>query len=136
MKEITHDNDETLRVSIKYGELEAEIEGTFDKVWKFTNNFFKQIKMNLGFSSKSAVIPTEGRSVPEILVELRNSGFFDEPKSSKQCFNKLKGLGKTGITPNAASMALKNLVKKGELKRVIESKGFAYIAPYVELEGD
>jgi len=96
-----------LRVSIKYGELEAEIEGTFDEVWMFVNNFFKQIKVNLVRGSKNAVITTEGKSVPEILVELRNNGFFDEPKSSRQCFNKLKKLGKTDITPNAVSMSLK-----------------------------
>lgn len=103
----------TLKVSIKYDELEAKIEGTFDEVWKFTNSFFKQIKANLVSGSGSVVITTEGKSVPEILVELRNNGFFDEPKSSKQCFNKLRELGKTDMTPNAVSMALKSLVKKG-----------------------
>jgi len=61
-----------LRVSIKYGELEAEIEGTFDEVWRLANSFFKQIKANLISDAKSAVITTKGKSVPEILVELRN----------------------------------------------------------------
>lgn len=91
--------------------------------------------MNLVSDPKSVVITTTGKNVPEILVELRNNGFFDEPKSSKQCFNKLKELGKTDITPNAVSMALKGLVKKGELKRVLQGKSFAYIAPYIDLEG-
>lgn len=125
----------SLKVAIKYGDLEAKIEGTFDEVWRFTNSFFKQIKVNLVSGSKSAVITTEGKSVPEILVELRINGFFDEPKSSKQCFNKLKELGKTDITPNAVSMALKGLVKRGELKRVLQGKSFAYIAPYIDFEG-
>jgi len=125
-----------LKVVIKYGDLEAEIEGTFDEVWKFTNSFFKQIKVNLVSGSRSAVITTEGKSVPEILVELRNTGFFDEPKNSKQCFNKLKELGKTDITPNAVSMALKGLVKRGELKRISQGRSFAYVAPYIDFEGD
>ena len=127
---------DTLKVFIKYGDLEGEIEGAFDEVWKFTNNFFKQIKATLVSGSKNVVISTEGKSVPEILIKLRNSGFFDEPKSSKQCFNKLRELGKTDITPNAVSTALKDLVKKGELKRKSQSRGFVYVAPYVNLEGD
>jgi len=74
-----------LKVSIKYGDLEANLEGTFDEVWKLTNNFFKQIKRNLISNVKSVIIVTKGKSVPEILIELRNNGFFDEPKDSKQC---------------------------------------------------
>jgi len=123
--------DKTLRISIKYGDLEAEIEGSFDEVWKYTNDFFKQVKISLDSSSKGAIISTKGKSVPEILIELRNTGFFDEPKASNQCFSKLKELGKTDITPNAVSMALKNLVKEGELKRTREGGKFLYIAPYI-----
>ena len=48
--------------------------------------FFKQIKVNLISDTKGAVITTKGKSVPEILIELRNNGFFDEPKNSRQCF--------------------------------------------------
>jgi len=32
-------------------------------------------------------------------------------------------------------MALKGLVKKGELKRVLQGKSFVYIAPYIDFEG-
>ena len=127
----SHITDKTLKISIRYGDLEAEIEGSFDEVWKYTNDFFKQIRISLDSSSKGAIISTKGKSVPEILIELRNTGFFDEPKASNQCFNKLKELGKTDITPNAVSMALKNLVKEGELKRTREGGKFLYIAPYV-----
>jgi len=127
----SHITDKTLKISIRYGDLEAEIEGSFDEVWKYTNDFFKQIRISLDSSSKGAIISTKGKSVPEILIELRNTGFFDEPKASNQCFNKLKEHGKTDITPNAVSMALKNLVKEGELKRTREGGKFLYIAPYV-----
>lgn|GEM_PF-1516469 len=125
-----------LKVSIKYGELEASMEGTFNEVWRLVNSFFKQIKSNLISDTKGAVITTKGKSVPEILIELRNNGFFDEPKNSRQCLTRLKELGKTEIKPNAIQMALKRLVETGELKRVSQGKGFAYIAPYVDFEGD
>ena len=49
---------------------------------------------------------------------------------------RLKEFGKTEIKPNAIQMALKRLVETGELKRVSQGKGFAYIAPYVDFEGD
>ena len=125
-----------LKVHLKYGELEADVEGSFDDVWKTINNFLREIKANLVSESKSVVITTAGKTVPEILIELRNVGFFDEPKSSKQCLNKLKELGKTDITPNAISMALKKLVERGELKRVSQGKSFLYIAPYVDFRGE
>jgi len=125
-----------LKLVIRYGDLEAEMEGTYDEVWKFMNDFLKQVKASLVSDSRSAAITTEGKSVSKILIELRNNGFFNEPKNSKQCFNKLKDLGKTDITPNAVSMALKSLVMRGELKRISQGKGFVYVAPYIGFEGD
>jgi len=47
----------------------------------------------------------------------------------------LKEIGKTGITPNAISMALKSLIEKGELIRREdpEKQGkFLYSSPYIE----
>lgn len=132
----TSQSTNLLGVTIKYGELEANMEGTFDEVWRLVNSFFKQIKANFISDTKGAVITTKGKSVPEILIELRNNGFFDNPKSSGQCLAKLKELGKTEIKLSAVQMALKRLVETGELKRASQSKGFAYIAPYVDFEGD
>ena len=117
----------TLKVSTKYGKLEAEIEGTFDEVWKFTNSFFKQIKVSLVSNAKSVIIVTKGEGIPEILIEL-NNGFFDEPRDSMQCLKKLKKLGKTEIKRSAVQMALKRLVELGKLKRVTQGRSFAYSA--------
>lgn len=127
---------EVLRVSLKYKDLEAEINGDFDNVWRYTNDFFREIKKSLFTGHRSSIIHTDGKTVPEILIALRDNGFFNGPKSSKKCYNKLKELGRTDITQNAVSMALKNLVKKGELKRMSEGRSFNYIAPYIDLEGD
>lgn len=125
-----------LKVHVEYGELKADIEGDFDDVWKTINNFFKEVKAHLVSQTKGAIITTKGKSVPDVLLELRNVGFFDEPKSSKECLNKLKELGKTDITPNAVSMALKKLVERGELKRVSQGRSFVYVAPYIDFRGD
>lgn len=123
--------DILLKINIKYGELESNIEGNYSEVWKFTNEFLKNVKLNFSNSSKNAIISTKGKSVSNILLDLRNTSFFDDPKSSKDCFKKLKEFGKTDITSNAISMALKDLVEKGELKRIQETGKFLYTAPYV-----
>ncbi|MCX7998246.1 MAG: hypothetical protein N3A69_04745 [Leptospiraceae bacterium] len=125
-----------LQVNIKYGGLEANIEGDFDEVWKTINHFLKEIKVNLILQTKGAIIPIKRKNVPEVLMELRNVGFFDGLKNSKECIDKLKELGKTDVTPNAVSIALKNLVERGGLKRVSQGRIFAYMAPYINFQGE
>jgi len=49
---------------------------------------------------------------------------------------KLKELGKTEIKSNIVQMALNRLVELRELKRVSQGRSFAYIAPYVDFQGD
>src|SRR5208337_1990196 len=122
-----------LKVHIKYGDLETDLEGEYLEVWKISNDFLKGIKQNL--DTKNSIISIKGKSVPEILLELRNQNYFNNPKSSPDCFYKLKEIGKTGITPNAISMALKSLIEKGELIRREdpEKQGkFLYSSPYIE----
>jgi len=109
-----------LKINIKYGDLETNIEGEYLVVWKISNDFLKGIRQNL--DPKNSTISIKGKSVSGILIELRNQNYFDLPKSSPDCFNKLKELGKTGVTPNAISMALKSLVENGELIRKEDSE--------------
>jgi hypothetical protein len=118
-----------LKVYIKYKDLEASLEGDYSSVWKLSNDFLKGIRQNLDPSKP--IFTIKDKSVPDILVDLRNSGFFNIPKSSSECVNRLKELGKTDITPSAVSMALKFLVERGELTRQESSKKpgqFLYLA--------
>jgi hypothetical protein len=124
----------SLKIFLKYGKLEASLEGNYSEVWKFSNDFLKSIRQNFDSKSTNAIISTKNKSVADILIDLRNSSFFDEPKSSPDCFKKFKELGKTGITPNAISMALQKLAQKAELKRYEDSNKlgkYVYIAPYI-----
>jgi hypothetical protein len=100
---------------MKYGDLETSLEGEYSEVWKLSNDFLKGIRQNL--DTKNPIFSIKDKSVPDIIIDLRNGNYFNTPKSSPDCFNKFKELGKTGITPNAISMALKSLVEKGELTR-------------------
>jgi len=133
---MSENNSKTnLKISLKYGDLEANLEGNYSDVWKFTNDFLKGIKQTLGSKEKNAIIISKGRSVPEIIIQLRNSCYFDESKTSQECYNRLKELGKTEISPDAVQMALQRLVQKGELARrenVDKPGTFVYMAHYNE----
>ncbi len=121
-----------LKINIKYGDLETSLEGEYSDVWKISNDFLKSIRQNL--DTKKPILSIKDKSVSGIIIDLRNNNFFNTPKSSPDCFNKLKELGKTGMTPNAISMALKSLVEKGELIRREDSEKpgkFVYSAPYM-----
>ena len=127
-----------LKVLIQYRDLKAEVEGDFNEVWKTINSFLNKVRTILMQSDKTHIsVKRKGSksSITDILIELRNAGFFDKPRSSKDCITKIKELGKTNITPNAVQMALKHLVEKGELKRkMVKNKSYVYFAPYVDNE--
>jgi len=123
-------NENILRVEIEYKDAKVKVEGEYDDVWKSINEFFKKIKET--FFPASAIISVKGKSVPEILVSLRDNGFFNEPKTSKKAYNEIKMLGKTDITPNAVSMALKDLLSRGELRRFKLKNAYVYLAPYID----
>jgi hypothetical protein len=120
-----------LKVNIEYKELRLNLEGAYDDVWKSVNEFFKEIRNTLS-PEISRAITVKGKNVPEILIELRNQGFFDEPRTVTQIYSRISELGKTEITPNAVSMSLKDLSAKGEFQRFKKGRGYVYIAPYVD----
>lgn len=124
--------DSHLYVSIRYRELNVEIHGPYNDTWKSVNEVFKKIKLELDTPSTTSIIVAKGKTVQEILINLRNTSFFDTPRSSNQCFEKLKELGKTGLSTTAIKMALKRLVTEGELKRIGATNKYLYLAPYVE----
>jgi len=128
-----------LKVLIQYGDLKAEFEGDFNEVWKTMNSFLNKVRTILMQSDRTHInVKRKGSkksSITDILIELRNTGFFDKPRSSKDCITKIKELGKTNITPNAVQMALKYLVEKGELNRkMVKNKSYVYFAPYIDDE--
>ncbi len=127
--------DPPLYVSIKYRELNVEIHGPYNDTWKSVNEVLKKIKFELDAPSKNSIIFVKGKTVQEILMDLRNTDFFDTPRTSNQCFEKLKELGKTGLSTAAIQMALKRLVVEGELKRTGATSKYLYMAPYVEATG-
>lgn len=127
-----NNSNPNLKVNMKYRDLEASLEGDYSEVWKLSNDFLKSIRQNL--DTKNPILTIKDKTVSDIIIDLRNSNYFNTPKSSPDCFNKFKDLGKTGITPNAISMALKSLVEKGELCRREDSEKpgkFVYTAPYI-----
>lgn len=127
--------DPHLYVSIKYRESNVEIHDPYNDTWKSVNEIFKKIKIELDSPSKNSIIAVKSKTVQEILMDLRNTGFFDTPRPSSQCFEKLKELGKTGLSNVAVQMALKRLIEERELKRTGTTSKYLYIVPYVESTG-
>jgi len=123
-----------LKIFIRYGELEANIEGSFLDVWKFSNEFLNKISQNIAPKSGNTSISLKNKTVPDSLIELRNCSYFDQPKNSYDCFKKFKELGKTDVKQKVIMVALKRLVEDGELKRQEDPQKpgqFLYIAPYI-----
>lgn len=128
-----NDPQTVIKVHIKYKDLETNLEGDYSTIWKLSNDFLKGIRQNLDTSKP--IFTIKDKSVPDIIIDLRNSGYFDTPKNSTNCVARLKELGKTEITPNAVSMALKWLVEHGELRRQEDpnkSGHFLYLATNVD----
>jgi len=122
--------EDILRVEIEYKDAKVKIEGQYNDVWKSVNEFFKKIKET--FAPSSSIVSVKGKNVPEILISLRDNGFFNEPKSCNKVYDEIKNLGKTDITSNAVSMALKDLSSLGEFRRFKLKKIYVYLAPYID----
>lgn len=117
-----------LRVKISYKGLESEFEGTFDDVWKSVNKFLLEVRRIM--SPSVGLVSVSGKNIPDILLSLRDSGFFNKEKSSAETYQKLRKLGKTNMTKGAVSMALKRLTAAGHLARHQKENDFMYVAPW------
>ncbi len=116
-------------VKIKFKDLETEFSGEFDNIWKLLNKYLNEVKKQ--FTTQTHILSVKGKSIPEILINLRNQGFFDQGRTSSEIFRKMEAHGKTNITKNAISMALKKLTEDGELIRKKEGNKFLYFSSYV-----
>jgi hypothetical protein len=117
------------RVSISVGDLTMEASGSVDVLRRTVAEFFARLAAMKRGGEASVIVGD--RSVREILLDLRDSGFFDEPRDSVSAYRRLREMGKTDITRNAVSMALKSLVEEGSLSRRAAGKTYAYVSPSV-----
>ncbi|KXA99587.1 hypothetical protein AKJ43_02685 [candidate division MSBL1 archaeon SCGC-AAA261D19] len=130
---------EDLEIKIKYGDLQAEVKGEYSSVWKYTNEFFKKVRKEFKPEGEST-FSVEGKTLPEVITDLRDNGFFDKPRNSRATHRRVKELGKTGHTKSAVAMQLKNLSGKGELVRKsmeffgLDGQGYAYVSPWYDLD--
>ncbi len=116
-------------VVITLGELKLEATGSVEILRRTIAEFFVQLAASK--RGNGVPIATRQKSVREILMDLRDGGFFDEPKDTAACDRRLRELGKTDITRNAVAMALKALVEAGDLARRGSGKTFDYVSPAV-----
>jgi hypothetical protein len=58
-----------------------------------------------------------GTSVSQLLRGLRETGFFSNPKTTKEIVSHLATAGHTGVRSSSLTATLQNLVRKNELKR-------------------
>jgi len=76
---------------------------------------------------KNSVMPIKHKlSITDKLIELRNSGFFDKPKSTKEIAEKL---AEGGFTYPQSSLTdpLQRLVRKHELGRLKHNNIWGYV---------
>ena len=123
-------NSSIIHMKIKFNELESEFQGDYDSVWRLTNKFLLEVSRQ--FRVEKQITTIKGKNVPDIILKLRDQGYFDSPKSSKDTIEKMSELGKTNITDNAIRMALKDLTERGSIKREKKGKEFQYNSPWVE----
>lgn len=129
---------EEIEVKIRYKDLHLETSGNYDAVWRSVNEFFRKIRRELSPQARR-VITVKDKDTSEVIVALRNNGFFDEPRVSGEVYTRFTELGKTDITPNAVQVQLKALSEEGQLVRRekaffgMEGQGFAYLSPWENL---
>jgi hypothetical protein len=74
------------------------------------------------------VLKAEKITLPNLIVELRDSGFFSEPRTAREVQEKLKP--KYPCEPDRAAMALKRLMERKQLRKASKdvegSKQVAY----------
>lgn len=114
-------------VVIAFGDLRLEATGGADVLRRIVAEFFFRLSASKKRGGPSIAVGE--KSVREILLELRGDGFFDEPKDTSSCYRRLRELGKTEVTRNAVSMALKTLVEKASLERKGAGKTYLYVSP-------
>ncbi|MFP4116260.1 MAG: hypothetical protein ACLFTQ_03615 [Candidatus Aenigmatarchaeota archaeon] len=130
---------EKLEVNIKYKDLDAELSGDYSTVRKGMNELFRKIRQELR-SKGGEQVSVKGNTLKEIIISLRDNGFFDSPRDSKSVNERINELGKTDQTKNAISMQLKRISEEGELVRKSKKffkesgRGYSYVAPWYDLE--
>lgn len=121
---------EEMYIRLSYRDLEAEMEGELRDVWKTINHLFAKIEVSI--EKQAGAIDVGQLNVSEVIVELRDREFLNEVRDRGTIFQRLQELGKTDISKEAVSMALKRLVTAGELKRRQVDNQYFFYAPWVE----
>jgi hypothetical protein len=116
-------------VVITFGDFKLEATGSADVLRRTVVEFF--LRLNASKKGRGLLITVGQKSVREILLDLRDNGFFDEPRDTMSCYLRLRELGKTGVTRNAVAMALKALVEEASLVRRGSGKTYVYISAEV-----
>ena len=123
-----------LTAHIECGEFKGTFVGEYNEVWRSLNELLGRIAKSGIINSSDHSRPVGALSVGDILVEMRNTGFFNTARSSNDAFIRVRELGRTNMTRNAVSMALKSLVGKGELTRQSKGKSYVYLSPFAEVK--
>lgn len=121
--------EKELKVHIEYGDLKADFSGNLSEVWQLLNSFLNKVSEVL---AKTVPIKVEGMSIPDVILSLRNSSWFDIPKDSMTTYQELKKKAVPSVKPEAVMMTLMSLVRKGEMKRFKKGRKYHYIAPWIE----
>jgi len=75
----------------------------------------KAIESIVGKHKKTRTIIKTRKGLPTYILELRDSGFFSQPKTAEETHKELQG--KYHCETNRVSMALLRLAKKRELRK-------------------
>ncbi|HIE37432.1 TPA: hypothetical protein EYP83_04605 [Candidatus Geothermarchaeota archaeon] len=119
-------NEENLKVRMKIGDMELEIEGPPEKITKVIS----QIMGNISISTEySGVDKTPTKSCKEIVEDLWREGWFSKERRLADVYRELAGRG-YNFDKSAISHALASLTKEGILRRVGRERKYRYIQKY------
>lgn len=117
----------SLKAILELKDAKVTFEGNYDEVWRSIEEYLQ--RPNPSFDGGVAKGFKSGKkSVAGMILELKDEGFFNQGRTPHETYLRIRERGRTNITSNAVSMALKRLVEISRMKRQSKGAGYVYFS--------
>ncbi len=117
--------DDEIKVKMRYGDLELEVQGDPDKVY----SLLSKIVGELGGEHTHTPESKYKRSCKEVIEDLWREGWFEKDRKLSEVYLELSTRG-YNFDKSAISHALAAMTREGKLKRLGKERKHRYIQKY------
>ena len=117
---------EDIRVKMRVGDLELEVEGPPTKIYELVS----KLVGNLGSGDKNiSMQPKVKKSCKDVIEDLWREGWFEKERRLSEVYVELSSRG-YNFDKSAISHALASLTRDGKLRRIGKERKYRYIQKY------